>query len=187
MYSETIPEEELRARLKGRELTEDEFEKAMHICHLQGLETTDQMDTWIAENKRLVATGKMSLTDAASIERVSDLVERLWLSLGLTLALDAKRQGLNLADLPRSEMKAAKLDTSQNTCAFCGNLFIQKQGKTRICVGCRLKANLDGIESIDPTGEGRKALKKELTTFVIRWIVLIAVITCVLVLWYRFS
>jgi hypothetical protein len=185
MYSEIIPEEELRSRLKGREMTEDEAKKAMGICHLQGLDTTDKMDIWVKENRRFIASGKVPASEAASLEKMTDLVERFWLTTGLTLVLKAKQDGIDLTASTKEGQET--IEQNINTCAFCGNSFIQEQGTARICPVCRLKANQDGLASIDPTGEGRKALKREAASVLIRWLVLIALVTLLIFIWYKFS
>ncbi len=109
MYAEYLAEEELRSRLAGRELTEEELSMAMAFCAKHNLGSTDEMDKWITESQEKIASGRFAKLEAAQQTVICDLIERFWLTTGLVVRLDARKQGKeHLLDKQRDEAQSAE-------------------------------------------------------------------------------
>lgn len=109
MYAEYLAEEELRSRLAGRELSEEEFSMAMAFCAKHNLQSTDEIDKWITKNREEIASGKFSQLEAAQQTVINDLIERFWLSTGLVMRLDARKKGKeHLLDKQREETQSTE-------------------------------------------------------------------------------
>jgi hypothetical protein len=89
MYSEHLSEEELRERLFGRELSDEQVMMAMDFCTDNKLNSTDDMDEWLSWTRCELEGNLLTPMEKAQLMLIADLVERFWLTTGLLFRLDA--------------------------------------------------------------------------------------------------
>jgi hypothetical protein len=99
--AEALSEEELRARIRGRELDEQEMKMALAIFSQQGATTTADMCKYVIEIRQgideLNALGwwdrRKAKDTLAALQRQHDLLEVAWYSTALVFVIRQKNKG----------------------------------------------------------------------------------------------